>query len=219
MARAGAGTRRAPPVLRTLEESNRTLTATGRSRPEPRVPIRANGGTDDRARAGRIPRAHRAPHRSRPTRPERHRAGRRGPVRRRRRGRDGRVAVAGAVDLRRVPGSGRIGSIRTRLPRTAITAPAASAGFGGPGFGRGGFGFGGITITAISGSNLSLKTEDGWTRTIAVESDTTITGRHDDRARVTSRSATRSASARSARTTARSRSRRSTSSCRASRAP
>jgi hypothetical protein len=49
------------------------------------------------------------------------------------------------------------------------------AGLGGPGFGRGGFGFGGITITAISGSNLSLKTEDGWTRTITVTSDTTIT--------------------------------------------
>ena len=48
-------------------------------------------------------------------------------------------------------------------------------GFGGPGFGRGGFGLGGITITAISGSNLSLKTEDGWTRTIAVTSETTIT--------------------------------------------
>jgi hypothetical protein len=48
-------------------------------------------------------------------------------------------------------------------------------GLGGPGFGRGGFGFGGITITAINGSNLSLKTDDGWTRTIAVTSDTTIT--------------------------------------------
>ena len=53
-------------------------------------------------------------------------------------------------------------------------------GFGGPGFGFGGdrggfgFGFGGVTITAISGSNLSLKTEDGWTRTIAVTSDTKI---------------------------------------------
>ena len=52
--------------------------------------------------------------------------------------------------------------------------------FGGPGvdgfgFGRGGFGFGGITITAISGSNLSLTTDDGWTRTIAVTGDTTIT--------------------------------------------
>ena len=43
---------------------------------------------------------------------------------------------------------------------------------------RGGFrfgGFGGITITAIDGSNLSLKTDDGWTRTIAVGSSTTIT--------------------------------------------
>lgn len=59
-------------------------------------------------------------------------------------------------------------------------------GFGGPG-GFGGFGgFGGpggfarlgardITITAINGSDLSLKTDDGWTRTISVTSTTTIT--------------------------------------------
>ena len=50
-------------------------------------------------------------------------------------------------------------------------------GFGGPGFpgGRGGFGhgLGGITITAISGSNISLETADGWTRTITVDSGTT----------------------------------------------
>jgi hypothetical protein len=32
-----------------------------------------------------------------------------------------------------------------------------------------------ITITAVDGSNLSLKTDDGWTRTIAVTSATTIT--------------------------------------------
>ena len=32
-----------------------------------------------------------------------------------------------------------------------------------------------MTITAINGSNLSLKTDDGWTRTIAVTSDTAIT--------------------------------------------
>lgn len=45
---------------------------------------------------------------------------------------------------------------------------------GGPGE-RGGFGhgFGGITITAISGSDLSLATADGWTRTITVDSGTT----------------------------------------------
>lgn len=34
------------------------------------------------------------------------------------------------------------------------------------------FGFGDITITDINGSNLSLKTADGWTRTIAVASGT-----------------------------------------------
>ena len=41
------------------------------------------------------------------------------------------------------------------------------------GLGRGGFHA--ITISAISGSNLSLETEDGWTRTITVNSSTTIT--------------------------------------------
>lgn len=49
---------------------------------------------------------------------------------------------------------------------------------GGPGFGGGrGFGrmFGGITVTAISGSDISLATEDGWTRTITVDADTTFT--------------------------------------------
>jgi hypothetical protein len=44
-------------------------------------------------------------------------------------------------------------------------------GFGG-GFARG---VGGVTITAIAGSKLSLKTVDGWTRTITVTAETTIT--------------------------------------------
>ena len=44
--------------------------------------------------------------------------------------------------------------------------------FGGPGFGHGGFHD--ISITAISGSNLTLKTADGWTRTITVTTDTTF---------------------------------------------
>lgn len=48
-------------------------------------------------------------------------------------------------------------------------------GFDGPGFGIGRHGFGQITITAISGSNLSLRTVDGWTRTIAVSGSTAIT--------------------------------------------
>jgi hypothetical protein len=40
---------------------------------------------------------------------------------------------------------------------------------GGPGLGHG---LGGITITAINGSNISLETVDGWTRTITVDADT-----------------------------------------------
>lgn len=43
---------------------------------------------------------------------------------------------------------------------------------GGPGFGGPGHFFGGITITAISGNAISLETEDGWTRTITVDSGT-----------------------------------------------
>jgi hypothetical protein len=45
---------------------------------------------------------------------------------------------------------------------------------GGRGFGFG-HGHGGITITAISGSSISLETLDGWTRTITVDSGTAYT--------------------------------------------
>jgi hypothetical protein len=51
-------------------------------------------------------------------------------------------------------------------------------GFGLPGSAIGGFGgigFGGITVTSVNGSDVSLKTDDGWTRTITVSSTTTIT--------------------------------------------
>ncbi len=54
--------------------------------------------------------------------------------------------------------------------------PGDGRGFlkGGPG--RGDVrGFGPISVTAIDGSNVSLATADGWTRTIAVTSTTTIT--------------------------------------------
>lgn len=43
---------------------------------------------------------------------------------------------------------------------------------GGPGMG---VGFRDITITAVDGSSLSVKTDDGWTRTITVTDTTTIT--------------------------------------------
>ena len=58
-------------------------------------------------------------------------------------------------------------------------------GFGSGGFGPGGFGpgkgvggprpLGQVTVTAISGSSVSLTTDDGWTRTITVSGSTTIT--------------------------------------------
>ncbi len=58
-------------------------------------------------------------------------------------------------------------------------------------------------ITAINGSQLSLKTDDGWTRTIdACGRDRHRAGRHRDHRRPTSRSVTRSASARPATPTA-----------------
>jgi Domain of unknown function (DUF5666) len=48
--------------------------------------------------------------------------------------------------------------------------------FGGVGGGFGGFGGGGgVTIASIDGSSLSLRTADGWTRTIALTSSTKIT--------------------------------------------
>ncbi len=57
-------------------------------------------------------------------------------------------------------------------PGTVDNRPWKRAGrgdVGGPGR------FGPITITSISGSNLGLETEDGWTRTIAITSTTAIT--------------------------------------------
>jgi hypothetical protein len=54
-------------------------------------------------------------------------------------------------------------------------AAALAHGGGWPGGGGGGASVAGpITITAVSGSNVSLKTDDGWTRTIAITSSTTI---------------------------------------------
>jgi hypothetical protein len=50
-------------------------------------------------------------------------------------------------------------------------------GFGGGPFGGrgGGSAFGPITVSAVNGANVSLKTADGWTRTITVGDSTTVT--------------------------------------------
>lgn len=66
---------------------------------------------------------------------------------------------------------------RTTMPdRGAFPWPGGVALPGGPGRdgAMGAGGFRGVTISAINGSDISLKTVDGWTRTISVESTTTI---------------------------------------------
>ncbi len=73
---------------------------------------------------------------------------------------------------------GAFGPFGPLLPIPFGGGPAAGpfAG-GGPGNGNrfGGIGFGTVTVTAISGDQLTLATDDGWTRTITVTSDTKVT--------------------------------------------
>ena len=99
------------------------------------------------------------------------------------------VVLVGAILAVVVGAAVTMGASPSVSPATpgATTQPQASGDPGVPGFhgdglkgfGRGDHGgrgvFGPITITSISGSNVSLKTEDGWTRTIALTSATTIT--------------------------------------------
>ncbi len=77
-----------------------------------------------------------------------------------------------APDSTAVPGASA--PANGKLPRGPLSAFGLPFG-GGPGFGGlGGFGLGGIAVTAVDGQNVSLKTDDGWTRTIAVTADTKI---------------------------------------------
>jgi hypothetical protein len=86
----------------------------------------------------------------------------------------GAVAAMGASPT---PSSNTTNPGASAAPGTSAAPGANKTGplFGKRGdfFGRGGFHD--ITIKAIDGSNLSLATDDGWTRTIAVTSTTTIT--------------------------------------------
>ena len=93
--------------------------------------------------------------------------------------RHGRLALAVRADGRRSVGRCVVRARRERrslaitaAARASASAASASAASASA---AAGFGFGEITITAISGSDLSLKTADGWTRTITVTADTTIT--------------------------------------------
>ncbi|HEV8516082.1 MAG TPA: DUF5666 domain-containing protein [Candidatus Limnocylindrales bacterium] len=75
------------------------------------------------------------------------------------------------------PSAGTVPEILPALPGLEFLAPDEDFpgrldGFrGGPGHGP----FGQISVTAIDGSTVSLKTEDGWTRTITVTDSTRIT--------------------------------------------
>lgn len=84
-------------------------------------------------------------------------------------------------------GNGRgLGGLKRLFGLGGPGGPSFLAPFGDPrdglGLGRGRpddaggrLGFGGVTVTAVSGSDISLKTADGWTRTITLSSSTPIT--------------------------------------------
>jgi hypothetical protein len=81
-------------------------------------------------------------------------------------------APSNAAQPRTAPGLD--GGAVPGLPGIGRGGPGQGFGPGGPGRIEG-RGFGDVSVTAISGSNVSLATDDGWTRTIAVTSATTIT--------------------------------------------
>jgi len=107
------------------------------------------------------------------------------------------VVIGAAVALGAAPAGSGAGASPATNQATASGSPEPDKGPKmGHGFGHGGFGpgalgglgqrfgnpgqgeargFGHITISAISGSTLSLATDDGWTRTIALTATTTIT--------------------------------------------
>jgi hypothetical protein len=82
----------------------------------------------------------------------------------------GAVAAMGASPASNGSATAELSAAVDSANGTTDAAPLAD----GRGF-RGHGGFRDITITAINGSSLSLKTDDGWTRTITVTSSTTIT--------------------------------------------
>jgi hypothetical protein len=88
------------------------------------------------------------------------------------------VAIAAAVAMGASPAPVPSGGAS---PAASGQATPDHRGKAGPGWAFGGAGrregraFGQISVTAINGSDISLRTDDGWTRTITVGSSTTIT--------------------------------------------
>ena len=79
------------------------------------------------------------------------------------------LAASPAPSSSNAPSSG--GSQAT--PTVPGNGPAAAPDFGR--FGRPGFGFRDITIASISGNDITLKTDDGWTRTITISDSVQLT--------------------------------------------
>ena len=88
------------------------------------------------------------------------------------------LVVVGAVAAMGASPSASPSSSQSTVPgavapnQGTADAPPLDGGFPGGDFRRGGLH--NITISAITGSSLSLKTDDGWTRTITIGSATTI---------------------------------------------
>ncbi len=80
------------------------------------------------------------------------------------------ILVAGATA---VPSGTLAGDAEAGAPLIGLEGRGPADGPMGARFG-GKLGFGQITITAISGPSVSLKTADGWTRTIAIAGDTVL---------------------------------------------
>lgn len=83
-----------------------------------------------------------------------------------------RIGIVAGSALLLVVGAVAAMGASTASSTTDGPASPTAADFVHGGFGRAGHG---VTISAINGSSLSLKTDDGWTRTITVGSSTTIT--------------------------------------------
>ena len=89
----------------------------------------------------------------------------------------GLVAILGGAAITFAASKASPTGALTGATNTTSTTVVGGVDDGGPALDGAGFGhhggFGQITVTAINGSSLSLKTADGWTRTITVSNATT----------------------------------------------
>ena len=163
-------------VLRTPSETGETIWALAVDRPPPTGAAQHGGPRLDHTRRGPGSRVTAPPPRTASTALAGcDDGGRCARPRRRSRHRDGRLAgTLHRAEPRRHDPAERHQGRRTAVP-AAVARARSGDGFAGIAGRRGGFAAGNITITAINGSSVSLETVDGWSRTITVTDQTTIT--------------------------------------------